>query len=446
MWLNMAKYDNTQIEREKVYNKVLSKIKPNSKESKELISSVEKVLTKINKNLTKISAQAIVGGSTAKNTWLSNNGEVDVFVQFDYVKHKNKSNELSEKLQDVLEKTFQNESESKKIKIDRVHGSRDYFQIKLNKITFEFIPILKIKDASQAINITDVSPLHAEWVNKKATEVKDEIRLAKMFCKANKLYGAESYLSAFSGYVLEILVANYGSFDRLLQESIKWKDKTVFDVENYHKTKHMVMFNLNNSKLHSPLIIVDPVDKNRNAAAALSKEKFNQFKKVAKQFLESPNINYFEIENLRYNELEKIADEKRSYLSYFELESVDAKRDVAGAKLLKIYNYVKKKLSNYNVLCSDWDWKQGEKAKFYFITKKRKVSNYEIRKGPPSNFKEHVKQFKKTNKESYDKDGFIYAKVKVENPKLEDYLKNLLDNDYIKGKYSKLVKIKDNYQ
>ncbi len=155
----MNQFDQTKVEREQIYQKVLGKIKPNDKDVKELNSYVSKIITKLNQNLTKIDAEAIIGGSVAKNTWLINNQEVDVFVQFDYVKYKAKSSTLSDILEEVLKQTF-------KEKIDRVHGSRDYFQIKLNKITFEFVPILKIKDASQAINITDVSPLHAGWVMK----------------------------------------------------------------------------------------------------------------------------------------------------------------------------------------------------------------------------------------------------------------------------------------
>ncbi|MBT3297634.1 CCA tRNA nucleotidyltransferase [archaeon] len=433
----MSKFNQTQVEREQVYKKVLKKINPNSKESSELNKLVKNVLTKLNKNLSKFYAQAIVGGSTAKNTWLSNNKEVDIFVQFDYVKYKYKSDYISELLQEVLKQTF-------KEKIERVHGSRDYFQVKLNKITFEFVPILNIKNASQAINITDVSPLHAEWVNKSTEKIKDEIKLAKRFCKANKLYGAESYLSAFSGYVLEILVVNYGSFDNLLQESIKWKDKTVIDIENYHKTKHMVMFNLNNSKLNSPLVVVDPVDKNRNAAAAFSKGKFNLFKKIAKKFLEFPDETYFETKELKYSKLLKLVEERKGYLCYFELEAIDNKRDVAGAKLLKVYDYVNKKLNDYKILSSDWDWKQGENAKFYFIVKKKKLPVYQLRKGPPLEFKEHVKQFKEINLENYDKEGFVYAKIKVDYPKLDDFITNILKNNYLKDKYSQLGKVKFN--
>ena len=37
----------------------------------------------------------------------------------------------------------------------------------------------------------------------------------------------------------------------------------------------------------SPLIVIDPVDKERNAAAALSINKFSSFKRLAKNYLKN---------------------------------------------------------------------------------------------------------------------------------------------------------------
>ena len=45
---------------------------------------------------------------------------------------------------------------------------------------------------------------------------------------------------------------------------------------------------LNKSKQQGPLIVIDPVQKDRNAAAALNHEKFEIIKKTAKQFLKKP--------------------------------------------------------------------------------------------------------------------------------------------------------------
>ena len=54
------------------------------------------------------------------------------------------------------------------------------------------------------------------------------------------------------------------------------------------------MLNLNESKLQSPIVFVDPTFKERNALAALSRETFEKFKKASKVFLRAPSKRYFE--------------------------------------------------------------------------------------------------------------------------------------------------------
>ena len=228
---------------------VLIKIKPKKEEVANFIRSINSFLKTLNSKLK--DAKAILGGSGAKDTWLSGSHDVDIFVQFNYKKYSKKSSDIADILQSKLKKSFPN--------INRIHGSRDYFQLKHDGFQIEIIPILEIKKAEDAINITDVSPLHSKWVNQHTKNLKDEIRLAKQFCKAQKLYGAESYIQGLSGYVLEILIVKYGSFNKLLQSSKKWKNKEVIDVAK-HYPKGDATFHLNKSKQISPLIIVVPVD------------------------------------------------------------------------------------------------------------------------------------------------------------------------------------------
>jgi tRNA nucleotidyltransferase (CCA-adding enzyme) len=399
---------------------VLKKIKPNQKERKQFDEIVSTFLGKLNSNLN--DAKATLGGSGAKDTWLSGNHDIDFYVQFDYTKFKDKSAEISNLLKETLKKSFP------KSKIDKLHGSRDYFQINYKNISFEIVPIIKINKAEDALNITDISPLHAIWVNKRTKELKDDIRLAKQFCKANKLYGAESHLSGFSGYVLEILIAYYGSFEKLLKASQKWKDKEVVDPEKHYK-KNMVSFNLNRSKLRSPLIVIDPVDKSRNAAAALSLEKFILFKETAKKYLKSPNKTLFEKEEVDFKKLKS-----EGHLIRLEIVPLIGKRDVIGMKLLKAFTLLKRELKSFFLINFGWEWEEGNKAVFYFVLKENKLPDYEIRRGPPLKLKEAVTNFKSKYKNTFVEDGFVKTKVKVEFPLLKDFVNSLLKDKYFKEK------------
>lgn len=408
----------------KVYATVLNRVKPSKAEQQEQAKLAKQFLEKLNKVLENFEAHAILGGSSAKDTWLSNNKELDIFVQFP--KNKYKTNKLTKLLEQAAQKAFP------KVKRERLHGSRDYFQLNYKGFTFELVPIIKISKAEQALNITDISPLHAQWVNKNGKKIKDEIRLAKQFAKAQQLYGAESYISGFSGYILEILTIYYNSFEDLLKAATKWKAPVIIDPEKHYK-KSMVMFELNKSKTQSPLIVVDPVDKSRNAAAALSKQKFSQFQKKAKEFLKNPSEEFFVKEEINLSKLKVTTKKNKQHLVYLELQPLEGKKDVVGAKLLKIYKFLKKELNKFKIVNSGWEWEQGN-AKFYFLLKKNLLPKTEIRQGPPLVIKEHVKEFKRRNKDAYEENGHIMAKVKVKFPKLEKFFKAKLKDEYVKEK------------
>jgi len=404
---------------------IISKIKPDRKERYKFRQTANNFLTKLNPNLK--DAQAILGGSGAKDTWLAGNHDIDIFVLFDYKRYSEQSDSISDILEKKLKKCFTN--------LNRLHGSRDYFQLNFEGLIIEVIPILKINKSSKALNITDISPLHTKWVNKHTKSKKDQVRLAKQFCKANNLYGAESHITGFSGYVLEILTAHYGSFEKLLENSLNWKSKTIIDPEKYYP-KNMALFHINKSKLTSPLIVIDPVDKNRNAAAALNLKKFNLFKKLAKQLLKNPQEKYFIKKNLELEELKKEAKKKKLSLVYLEVSPLTGKNDVVGVKLMKTFDYLELKLSPFTVKKAHWDWHE-----MYFFLASDELPKHTLREGPPLEMKEYVKYFKKKNKNNFTKNGKLYAKIRTKHPKLEKFLDNLLKNDYVKSRMKKVKKV-----
>lgn len=412
----------------KLLNEVLKEIKPNKQEEKELKSKIDNFLKIVNKNLK--DAKAILGGSGAKGTWLTRAHDADIFVQFDYNKYKDKSDQLSNILEKYLKKKFK--------KIDKLHGSRDYFQIKQKGFTFEVIPILKIKNAKEAVNITDVSPLHAEWV-KKQKKHSDEIRLTKKFCKSQEIYGAESYIKGFSGYICEILTIYYKGFLNLIKSAAKWKDKTIIDIEKYYKNSKEILNSLNLSKIHSPLIIIDPVQKDRNAAAAVGKEKYEKFICSCREFLKKPSKDFFKIKEVSIEELKKRA--KKDRLILLDVVALEGKEDVVGSKLLKSLEFIEKKLEQnyFKVYEKGWKWDKEKKALFWFIINKEKLSNFIKWCGPPIKNKFHSEQFKKKYKETFVEKERICAKIKRKYTKPEELIKELIKDKYIKEKVNKIT-------
>jgi tRNA nucleotidyltransferase (CCA-adding enzyme) len=399
---------------QEILKKALLEIKPEQKNVKE----AEEFLTKLNKEIKKnrIKATATPGGSYAKNTWLKGDYDVDVFVKFDL---KHKTNEISKLLGRIL----------KKFKPIKLHGSRDYYWVQ-NSLRFEIIPVLNIAKANQAMNTTDFSPWHVAWVNRQGSKYKDDIRLAKKFMKTKGCYGAESYIKGFSGHVVDILVIYYGGFLPLLRAAVKWKPKVIVDY--YNKVGKNAEFILNKSKIQGPMIIIDPVQPERNAAAALSQEMFDLFVASAKKFLQNPSDKYFEYQEL---DLEKM--KRKGKLLLIDVEVPEGKEDPVGAKLVKAFEFLAGKLEDFGVIRKEWEWDKYKNAVFVYLLKKEKLPETYEQPGPPVIMQKEMLKFKKKHKRIFVKNKKAWAKVLYEHRTPEELLKKVFKHEYLTDKVKK---------
>lgn len=399
-------------------------MKPVMGQVKHVVGALEYELKK-----QKLKARVIIGGSLAKNTYLPGDHDVDVFVAFDY---SSKSSDISTKLGHVLGKI-------KHVSVTRVHGSRDYFQLTLTQpaanLRFEIIPVLAIHEPSAAVNITDCSPLHVAWVKKEIAKKKslaDEIKLTKSFCKAAGVYGAESYIKGFSGHVVDILTIYYGGFVPLLKAAQSWKAKDVIDFYNKHRGK--ALHALNASKLQSPLIVVDPIQKERNAAAALDYAKWERFRIAAHQFLKKPAIAFFIKKDLTLEDIKQRAGTHK--LVMIDITAQHGKEDVVGAKLLKSFEYLKKKLGDHEFELYDtgWIWDKDTKALFFFILNPAVLPPTRCMAGPALSFAQHVAHFKSVHKKTFEKNNRMFADVPRRFRTPELFVATVLKEPYVAEK------------
>src|SRR3989344_5850135 len=404
---------------------VYEELKP---DSQRIRKETEKTIKKINSALgkKKIKAKAIAGGSVAKGTFLKGDHDCDLFVKFDYNRYKDK--DISGLLEGALRKSFR--------KVSRVHGSRDYYHI-INELRYEIIPVLDVKSPAKALNITDCSPLHVNWVNK-FPKMKKDIMLTKAFCKAAGVYGAESYIKGFSGHVVDIMTIYYGGFLNLLKAASKWKSKEVLDYYNAHKGK--ALLNLNRSKTQSPLIVIDPVQPDRNAAAALGDEKFQIFRKRASEFMKNPSKRFFAAEAVDLDRIRKDAQSKGGKLIIIDVKAKTGKEDVVGAKLLKSLEFIVSQLkqNDFKIIAHGWKWDKARKAFFWIAVDKKDLPQTEVREGPPVKVKKHYENFRKAHKNAFEKKGRVYAEVKRKFVNAEVFLRYLMKTEYIKEKVEEI--------
>jgi len=209
------------------------------------------------------------------------------------------------------------------------------------------------------------------------------------------------------------LIIHFGSFEKMLKELVKVKigERLVVDIEKKYKRKNEIFIEMNESRLHSPIILVDPTYKERNALAALGNETFAKFQKVAKQFLKNPNKNYFVLKEIDEEKLEKNAKKKKAEFLKIKIKTDKQKGDIAGTKLKKFSHVLGREINNYfEILENEFDYDDKQSANLYLVAKSRKEV---VRIGPPLRMKKHVQAFKKEHLDTYEKNKFIHARIKI---------------------------------
>lgn len=416
-----------------ILKEVLQRVEP----SKEELKEIEKVLAEFLKNLrtrikaSKIRVEIFIGGSFAKKTLIKKDRyDVDVFLRFD----KKYSNDELPSLTKKILKGFE--------KVGVVHGSRDYFRVNSNPfLYFEIIPVRKVSNPQQAENITDLSYSHVNYVKRKVKkDLLREIMIAKAFCHAKDCYGAESYIRGFSGYSLELLVYYYKGFLNFVRTVAKIKEKEIIDIEKLYKSKRNVLMDVNSSKLQSPIILIDPTHKQRNALAALSEETFRKFQKECKKFLKSPSLKDFENKKTDLERIKKNAEKNKNEFVLLEISTDKQAGDIAGSKLLKFYKHFESEVREFfMVKNSGFEYDDKKSARCFFVVKKKKEI---VLNGPSLKDLKNLRKFKKKHKKTFVKKHRVYAR---ETPRLDikDFIKvwKKKNQKRVREMYVKIIKV-----
>ena len=355
-----------------------------------------------------------LGGSYAKDTWLPGNRDIDVFVKFNYSKFVDK--DISLHLFNILKKKFK--------KIEIVHGSRDYFHILVNGLLFEVVPVLDIRNASKAKNVMDVSPLHVNYV-KKHLRYKDDVRKLKALLKANHLYGAESYIMGFSGYVCELLVSYYGSFAKLIKS--RWGESKFLDVTKHYSSSSIALKSLNKSKL-GVFVLIDPVQPDRNVAAAVSASKFKGFAKLLNEF--DGSSDWFVLKEVDVSKL-------KGYI-VLDVVPLECKNDISLSKMRALLERIVREFSYSGFKVKDYDW---DNSHYWF--KVSKLNKTYKHNGPLVSMKEHSKAFRlKYGRKVKVSRGRCYVQLNRKFVDPRKFLKSLIKQKFVLEKVKRINIVK----
>ncbi len=253
---------------------VLRNATPSEREKAKEKETAEKVMDRIKKMKGKHTGVKLCG-SIARDTHLKGDRDIDIFVLFPESMPRA---EFEREGLRIGRKAFRgNECWEEYSEHPYIKGIIDGFEI-------EVVPSYKVKQASRLKSSVDRSPFHQQFLSKRLTpKKKSEVRLLKAFLKGIDCYGAKIEKEGFSGYLAELLILKYGSFKECLSAAKKWKPGISLALSKTGSKK----------KFDAPLAFIDPTDKKRNVAAALSEEQFARFVAAARAFLEKPHKKFF---------------------------------------------------------------------------------------------------------------------------------------------------------
>ncbi len=264
-------------ETSKPMKKVLKKIVPAIDEKQQLKALVEELREKIEIKARGYDERLYVRllGSSARDTWLRDDKDIDFFLFFPEEYSKAKMEEIVTHIgRHVLEHS------------EKHYAEHPYIRGACMGFDIEIVPCYAVSSPSSMLSAVDRTPFHHDFVIKRIEGKENDVRLFKQFLKGIGAYGAEARVEGFSGYLCELLIIKFGSFEALIEHVSKMKFGEVLGFGNIDKEKVKKFRG-------DALIFIDPVDANRNVASALSRQKLALFIHASREYLKKPDEKFF---------------------------------------------------------------------------------------------------------------------------------------------------------
>ena len=349
----------TSAKKKTIYKKVLEKITPSKKE----LTAEKKLFLEIKKEV-----EGLEGkhshlewcGSSARNTHLKGDRDLDFFLMFDKGLDEK---DLEEEGLRIGKEIFD------KGTWEIAYSQHPYVRGILRGFDIEIVPGYIVENGHEKKSAVDRTPFHNKYLlSKMKPKQHQEVRLLKQFLKGIKAYGADLKNQSLPGYGVELLVLKYGSFEKTMEKMSKWKNQEVVLFSKRKRNSREDFF--------TPLIIIDPVDENRNVASALSLEQYARIKLAAKKFLEEPNEKFFFGSRIDTWPKSMILDElkKREFLAIQANFPKDILADLMWGQLRRYLRKAANSLEEKDFVVKKTNlWSDEQKVFFLFELNKLKL-------------------------------------------------------------------------
>jgi tRNA nucleotidyltransferase (CCA-adding enzyme) len=259
--------------------------------------------------------------------------------------------------------------------------------------------------------------------------LKSEVRVLKRFLKSIGIYGSQISVSGFSGYVTEVLILKYGSFSNVLQTFAELTPNYIVSLESPEQSAI--------EKFRSPIVIIDPIDSNRNLGAAISAECLAKFVLASRLFLKGPSTKFF-MKSSRSNT--KIISDIKSNLLIIDFKIQIRSPDILWGQLKKKLTSISKQLANarFEIIKKFCFTDEQEQAVFIFMIKYTNLPKINLNVGPKIFLKNETDSFIKKRGEksimTWTDDITIVTIEEREKTSIKEHTNQIIQNDIESGK------------
>ena len=248
---------------------------PDEEERALLDGVVATVLERAEEAITTMSVDADVlqVGSTARDTWVSGDRDIDVFVRFPL----DLDRPILERYGLAVGREVLPDGREE-------YAEHPYVTGELREVSVDLVPCYRVESATAIRSAVDRTPFHTQYLDRRLDEeLAADIRAAKSFLTGIDAYGSDLRTEGFSGYLAELLLCEYGSFAALIEAAADWSPPLRLDPESHGE-----------GSFEDPLVVIDPTDPERNVAAVLSGTQLARFQHYARELLATPRDSLFE--------------------------------------------------------------------------------------------------------------------------------------------------------
>ncbi|MDQ2052338.1 CCA tRNA nucleotidyltransferase [Natronolimnohabitans sp. A-GB9] len=258
-----------------VVTTVRDRVEPSEEERKRLRSVADRLAERAESAATELCPDADVMqvGSSARNTWISGDRDIDIFVRF--------PPELD---RDTLEEYGLEVGHATVPDGHEEYAEHPYVKGTVDGFDIDVVPCFRLESATEIRSAVDRTPFHNRYLQARLDDdLAADVRLTKGFLKGIGAYGSDLRTRGFSGYLTELLVVEYGGFRELLEAAADWQPPVVLDPEDHAQ-----------ETFDDPLIVIDPTDPERNVAAVCAADNVARLQHYARDFLENPRPDVFD--------------------------------------------------------------------------------------------------------------------------------------------------------